>query len=287
MRHNFRYRFQRRNNIKSSKSTSFQKKSLFPDAIPPQVVMLQRKNKDAEKQIVHLKNIIFHQERLCLVGRFAAGIAHEVRNPLTIIKGFMQLLHKDMERIDKQNYAEMIISEVDRANHIIENFLMAAKFNEATKKEICLKTFLLEIDALIQSEALLKNIRIVMDLEQLDSDCTIKVDPQEIKQVFLNLLKNSVEAIGDSPNKDAGYICIKVIQTNEYIKISIIDNGKGMDDNVLSNLYTPFFTTKENGTGLGISLCKEIIQNHGGKIEVESAIGEGTKFHIYLNNREI
>lgn len=283
MRHNFRHRFRRKNNT-MNKTTSFTEKTPpFPDHIPPQVESMQKKYQEAEEQIAHLKNIIFHQERLCLVGRFAAGIAHEVRNPLTIIKGFMQLLHKDLERIDKKDYAEMVISEVNRANHIIENFLTAAKFNESYKKKVYLKSFFAEIDALIQSEALLRNIQIMINLEQLEPNCTTQMDSQEIKQVFLNLLKNSVEAIEDSPNKNEGYICIKVIQKSEYIKISIIDNGKGMDDAVLSNLYTPFFTTKEEGTGLGISLCREIIHNHNGKIEVESEVGVGTRFDIYLN----
>ncbi|MFC9416327.1 ATP-binding protein [Bacillus mobilis] len=81
-------------------------------------------------------------------------------------------------------------------------------------------------------------------------------------------------------------MCIKVIQKNEYIKISIHDNGKGMDDAVLINLYTPFFTTKEEGTGLGMALCREIIHNHNGKIEVESEVGVGARFDIYLNRSE-
>ncbi|HDR7912015.1 TPA: GHKL domain-containing protein [Bacillus wiedmannii] len=287
MRHSFRHRFRRKNNT-LNKNTSFTDKTLSsPDHMSPQVESMQKKYEEAEEQIAHLKNIIFHQERLCfLVGRFAAGIAHEVRNPLTIIKGFMQLLHKDLERIDKKDYAEMVISEVNRANHIIEDFLTAAKFNESSKKKVYLKQFFAEIDALIQSEALLRNIQISINLEQVDSNCATQMDSQEIKQVFLNLLKNSVEAIEDSPNKNEGYICIKVIQKNEYIKISIKDNGKGMDDVVLSNLYTPFFTTKEEGTGLGMALCREIIHNHNGKIEVESEVGVGTRFDIYLNRSE-
>ncbi|WP_239614868.1 ATP-binding protein [Cohnella mopanensis] len=227
-----------------------------------------------------IEQAAFQNDKLAMLGKIAAAIAHEIRNPLTSIRGFIQLLNPFLKEIGKEEYGRIILSEIDRANDIIFEFLNSSKPSAPMKQKVLVGLLLKETIMLSESEALMKGCEIHNEI--FDPYLTVGVDVKQIKQVLLNIIKNAMDAIEETQDERRGRIVITSRQEGHYALISIKDNGKGMQRATLNRLFDPFFTTKEEGTGLGLSVSYRIINNHGGMIHVESQLDEGTEFLIYL-----
>lgn len=226
-----------------------------------------------------MKEFTASATHLASVGKLAAGIAHEIRNPLTTMKGFIQLLKPHLQEIGKEYYAHIVLEEINRANDMIDEFLNTAKPQTNKRQQVNLATLLKDIYILHESEAILKNIHFT--LSSLNDDIIIEANVKQMKQVFMNIIKNAMEAMVENKlTVTTRRINIVAQQRNSRAIISIIDNGGGMNNETMANLFLPFFTTKEKGTGLGLSICKKIIEDHHGTIEIDSVLGEGTTFTI-------
>jgi signal transduction histidine kinase len=209
----------------------------------------------------------------------ATGMAHEIRNPLTTVGGFLQLLKPYLTEIGKERYVDIALGELKRADQMIYEFLNASKASLRDKKSTSLNQVLKDTSALYESEAALKNIIIVNRLAK--EDIEIVANANQLKQVLVNLLKNAIEAIELRQNKiPMGIIEFYCGMEEDKAFLVIKDNGCGMDEETLQTLFLPFHTTKEMGTGIGLSICKNIIKDHLGTIKVESTEGIGTMFRI-------
>ncbi|MFC5713405.1 nitrogen regulation protein NR(II) [Thalassorhabdus alkalitolerans] len=220
-----------------------------------------------EKRYNHL---LLFQNQMESVSHLSAGVAHELRNPLSVIKGFLQLSSLT-NSYDK--YSSTILSEVDRMNGIIENFLSMARRN--IKKEVQNPAKLLHsIADIIHSECLMKGINFTFDIYQGTEE--IKVNDSSLKQVALNALRNAMEAFTQK-NKNNCFSLKSFVEKGEYW-IVIKDNGDGIPKDILKKLEAgkPFFTTKDQGTGIGIPLCKTIMQDHNGTFTIKSDPDSGT-----------
>lgn len=227
-----------------------------------------------------IEQTAYQNDKLAMLGKISASIAHEIRNPLTAIRGFIQLLRPHLLHLGKDEYARIILMEIDRANDIICEFLNSSKPSAPQTSVINVASLLKEVVLLTESEALMNGYQIILHDRALP--LYISVDVKQIKQVILNIIKNAMDAIKDLGHEHPGMIQIHLEQLHKNVQIQISDNGKGMDHNTLSRLFDPFFTTKETGTGLGLSVSYRIIKNHGGYISVESEMGVGTQFMISL-----
>jgi two-component system, sporulation sensor kinase E len=234
------------------------------------------------KDVSNLRSIeekIQRNDRLAMIGQIAAGTAHEIRNPLTAIRGFLQIIGKSLEELGlekEKGYVDLMLLEIKRINSLVDQFLLLSKPRDVQYKKINLNDVLREIIPIVQNEAILHNVEIREETNG-ELPCII-ADSELLKQVFLNICKNALEAIGHN-----GTITI----SHEYdvrdkkISINIHDTGPGIPPYVIDRIFDPFFTTKEEGTGLGLSVCQRIIQDLGGSIRVSSK-GFGTVFHIIL-----
>jgi PAS domain S-box-containing protein len=214
-------------------------------------------------------------DTLSVVGQLAAGVAHEIRNPLTALKGFVQLL--STKRTDEnKEYFDIMLSEIDRIEEIIGEFLVLAKPQSINYQKVDIKLLLQKTIALFETQAILKNVQIFLD--STEEIPLIECEENQLKQVFINLLKNATEAM-----PTGGDINIKLQMLNdEHIKISFIDQGQGIHEDRIPKLGQPFYTTKEKGTGLGLMVSYKIIKDHQGSIQVSSKSDEGTCFDIIL-----
>nr|WP_280521352.1 ATP-binding protein [Paenibacillus mangrovi] len=227
-----------------------------------------------------IEQTAYRNDKLAMLGKISASIAHEIRNPLTAIRGFIQLLRPHLIHLGKDEYARIILTEIDRANDIIYEFLNSSKPSAPQTTMIPVSSLLKEVVLLTESEALMKGCQVL--LHDNVTPLHISVDVKQIKQVILNMIKNALDAIDHITGENGGLIEIKTHRDNKNVHICISDNGKGMDHNTLSHLFDPFFTTKESGTGLGLSVSYRIIKNHMGYIAVNSTVGKGTEFVISL-----
>lgn len=214
------------------------------------------------------------------VSKLAAGIAHEIRNPLTTVKGFIQLLKPYLIEIRKDQYADIAIDEINRANEIIEQFLNATKKQDDRKKKVSINKVLNQMGLLFESEAILHDIDLSIHLSEKDPH--IFINENELKQVLINLLKNAFESFSSNSLKRKAEIRVYGEVYNDTVTIGIIDNGCGMKDETIDKLFLPFYTTKSSGTGLGLSISKKIIETYSGQLNVESEVDEGTTFYIKL-----
>lgn len=226
--------------------------------------LMEEKIKEAEKQ--------------GLAGRIAAGIAHEIRNPLTTVRGYLQFLEKDVDPKTSQLFSSLLIPEIDRANKIISDFLRIAKPAAKEFENIQVQHFLVDyLWKFLESEALLHNIEINVDIQPATKKLSIHCNREELLQVFINLFQNSIQAKGNKPLN----IKIKTRLVDSHVHFIFSDNGKGIDASVLAHIFEPFFSTKDIGTGLGLSVSQKIVENHHGLIQASSN-ENGTEFIIEL-----
>lgn len=220
------------------------------------------------------QELLQHSEKLALAGQLAAGIVHEVRNPLTAIKGFLQLMQEDFG--SKMHYYDIISSEFTRIEMILSELLLLAKPQAARLDCREIQHVMDHVKALLETEANMKSVQIDTYIEP--GLPPILCDENQLKQVFINFLKNGIEAM-----LDGGIIQIHVRKTDENtLGIRFIDQGSGIPQDQLAKLGQPFYTTKPNGTGLGFMISQQIIQKHQGEISVQSIVGQGTTVEILL-----
>ncbi|MGM0805177.1 MAG: PAS domain S-box protein [Bacillota bacterium] len=212
-------------------------------------------------------------DKLSVLGQLAAGVAHEIRNPLTSIRGFLQLLQSRAS--ENEDYYEIMLSEIDRINSIVGEFMLLAKPQAMNFVQTDLRQLLRHVISILDTQAILTNVQIYFENEP-DLPEIWCVDNQ-IKQVFVNMLKNAIEAM-----PTGGSVHIHLKKEGGYVIASFIDHGCGISEERLPTLGEPFYTTKEKGTGLGLMICYKIVENHHGKILINSKIDEGTTFSILL-----
>lgn len=214
---------------------------------------------------------ITHLERLNSVGQMAASIAHEIKNPLTTIKGFLELGLTSIEYLDKENL-KLLLSEVNRCNTIVTDFLSLARKNKKEKRKVNLAEIMKHYLPLIERDAVFNGIKVETEIEEVED---LYLDEGEIKQLLLNLTRNAIEAMPED-----GLLTIRVKDGIDSIILEVEDTGIGMPKEVLEKIGTPFLTTKENGTGLGLTVCFHIAKNHKAEIKVTSKENVGTKFQV-------
>jgi len=228
--------------------------------------------------IFHFLNDARDSEKLAISGRIAAGIAHEVRNPLTTVRGYLQFVQDEAPERIKQLFNDLLIPELDRANGIITDFLSITKNAPYKPEPVCLNDFLLNyIKQLFFSETVINNVDIKYNLSEELHKYKVFFDKNQLVQVFLNLFHNSLDAKRDGNL----LITIETHVINDEIVIIFKDNGCGIPRTVLPFIFDAFYSTKDEGTGLGLSLTKKLIQNHGGFITATSSC-YGTEFTITL-----
>ncbi|MEN6568250.1 MAG: ATP-binding protein [Veillonellales bacterium] len=216
-------------------------------------------------------------ERLAAIGEVAAGLAHEIRNPLMAIKGFAQLLGESLNQEEKTEYLKIISQEADRMNRLIEQLLCFARPAATEVKLVDVNEVLESTLLLIGNPAMHQNIKITSTLA---SDVPkVLVEGEQLKQVYLNLIINAIQSISQQ-----GEVCVSSIcdRENRCVCVAIQDNGSGIDPGHISRIFDPFFTTKEGGTGLGLAVAYRLMETWGGKITVESSAGFGSVFTLFF-----
>jgi two-component system sensor histidine kinase AtoS len=223
-----------------------------------------------------LETELLQLEKFSLVAELAAGTTHEIRNPLTTLRGFLQILSKEFKLETKgYEYCSLMIDEIDRANAIIKEFLLLTKPGAPKLREADLHVILEEIFLLIESKSLLENVE--LRRKYTKSLPLVHVDPAQIKQVFLNLATNAIQSM-----PSGGQLTISTSTQDGKAYVEFRDTGCGINNVQLAKIFDPFFTTKESGTGLGLTISYRIIEVHGGRLSAKSTVGKGTTFIIEL-----
>ncbi|AZN38054.1 two-component system sensor histidine kinase AtoS [Iodobacter ciconiae] len=212
-----------------------------------------------------MQRIVQQAERLAAIGELMAGVAHEIRNPLTAVRGFVQYLQKDTSKAEKDEFIVIILKEVDSINKVIQQLLDFSRPPKNFFSATSLNQLVHDTLILIKSSNSSSTIRFVLNLDESLKD--IYLDREMIKQVLLNLLINAVQAIDNG-----GTITIVSALSKDglYQRIKIWDTGHGIDEKLKSKIFSPFFTTKPSGTGLGLAIAHKIIASHNGSITIEN-----------------
>lgn len=215
-------------------------------------------------------------EKMNAIGQLAASVAHEIRNPMTVVKGFLQIfLAKEQMSDEERMYIRLMIDEMNRAETIINDYLSMAKPDLEQTERINGKELAEKAMDLMNSYAMMaKNITMTASrIEEIE----IKGNKSELQQVLINMLKNGIEAM-----KDGGQLSLSLYQEGPFGVFKVSDTGIGMTQDELKRLGTAFYSLKEKGTGMGLTVCYQIVERMKGKIEVESEKGVGTTFRIYV-----
>lgn len=210
---------------------------------------------------LRIKNEMRRLDRLNLIGEMAAGIGHEVRNPMTTVRGFLQHFFQKDEFKKHRASLDLMIEELDRANLILTEFLSLAKNRSVERLSINLNNVIKNLLPLLQADALRMGHELVYTEGTIHN---ILADEKEIRQCLLNLARNGFEAM-----KMHGTLTIQTMEQNNKVILAVVDQGNGIPDTILERLGTPFFTTKENGTGLGLAVCFRIAERHQAVLDIK------------------
>ncbi len=215
-------------------------------------------------------------ERLAGLGKLAAGVAHEIRNPLSSIKGFATILAGRFKKDDRSyELAEVMVHEAERLNRVVTELLDYAKPTEISRQPLSCRELIDNSIRLVERDALLKGVRIEISVEP--ENLALDVDPDRFTQILLNLYLNAVQAM-----KDGGTLSIKAMRENGHAILKIGDTGAGISPEDLPHIFDPYFTTKPKGVGLGLANVHKFVEAHGGQIEARSAPGKGTVFIVQI-----
>jgi two-component system, sporulation sensor kinase A len=220
------------------------------------------------------EELLLKAEKLTLVGELAAGIAHEIRNPLTSLRGFVQLFQTDNLANTKKPFFDVMLSEIDRINEIVSELLVLAKPSNEKTRLSSISEKLDHVITLFEGQANLYNIVINKDF---DENLPLIHCQGSLKQVFINILKNAIESM-----PKGGDVLVQAKRRDECVYIHFVDQGYGIPQDQLAKIGSPFYTTKEKGTGLGLMVSQRIIHNHEGTMRIKSEVGKGTTVEVVL-----
>ncbi|MFZ7943383.1 PAS domain-containing sensor histidine kinase [Neobacillus sp. 19] len=221
-------------------------------------------------------DVLRNLDRLSIIGQLAAGVAHEIRNPLTSLKGFSKLMKNTSNKEKQDDYLSIITNELDRIDMIVNEFMSLAKPQAIQFERESLGSILESTVKILHPQALLHNVQIINHC--ISNEIELLCNPNQMKQVFVNFLKNAIESM---PN--GGTVHIDVLkQEGKKVLIRFSDEGIGIDSELMGYLGTPFYTTKDKGIGLGLTVSNKIIQEHNGTMKVESEFGKGTTVNVEL-----
>ena len=239
--------------------------------------LLAEQERKTKKELLNMEDHVRRVEKMAAVGEMAAGLAHEIKNPLASLRGSIQMLKEDIHHdSDCDQLMRIVLRETDRLTSLVNDFLLFAK-PPAGKGEIFeLGKSISDIAAIFEKDETCRE-RITITKE-IESGIWVEIDPAHLRQILWNFLLNAAQAIEGS-----GHIRIKMRSLrNRYASIRISDNGCGMTKEVMNSLFDPFFTTKPSGTGLGLSIVHRIVDAYDGSLKVESELGRGTTFTLNL-----
>lgn len=232
-------------------------------------------------EIMQLEEKVRRSEKLAAIGELAAGVAHEIRNPLSSIRGFAQFLkHALKDRPKEHEYADTMVSEIDRINRVITDLLTFSRPMKAERVPTDIKNFLEHCIRLIEADTKARNIG--MNLVQPKNITTVDLDANQMTQAILNLLLNALQVVADGENIEVG---AEYYPESAKICFWVENDGTEIPENQQEKIFEPFFTTRENGTGLGLPIVHKIVENHGGEISLKSPrIGKnsGTRVTITI-----
>lgn len=225
-----------------------------------------------------LEKNLLQSDKLSALGTLAASVAHEIKNPLSAIKTFCQLLSRRMGDpgfVEKFN--EVVPAEIDRVEGVLRQLLDFGKFSEIKFTSVIVRRVIDDLLILLHYEIFKQKVQVHVEC---GADIPrIKASEEQIKQVFMNLILNAVQAMPTGGSLNIGVV---YFSDKEEVRISFTDTGCGISEEAMERLFAPFFTTKEHGTGLGLSITDKIVREHGGKVKVESMVGKGTTFVVIL-----
>ncbi|MBP2664212.1 MAG: kinE 7 [Firmicutes bacterium] len=211
-------------------------------------------------------------DRLNTIGEMAASIGHEVRNPLTTVRGFLQYIGNKQTFEDYKSHFLLMLEELDRANAIITDFLSLAKNKAMNFKENHLNMIIQEVVPLLEADALRYNCQLELDLQDIP---LLSLDENSLRQLILNIVRNGIEAM-----PQGGKLKISTYSSDSTVLLTFRDEGIGVPTELIDKLGTPFFTTKENGVGLGLAVCYRIVERHNATMIIENLPEGGAKFTI-------
>lgn len=241
----------------------------------------------AELELRRMQKHVLDAGKLAAIGELAAGVAHEINNPLAIMMenaGWIQDLLQSDDPLSSENMAEITLSlqtiatQGHRCREITHKLLSFARKADSNANVAHINSLLEDIAGFARQKAKYRDVEVRLSLDPQAGD--VECSPTEIQQIILNLVNNSIDAI----EKDVGVVQLKSVREGKFIRIDVEDNGHGIPAHILPDIFEPFFTTKDagKGTGLGLSICRDILARMGGSISVESVSGHGCVFHVHL-----
>lgn len=243
-------------------------------AVTGLLVSSERKSREELEEktnmLLQREDDLRQSERLSLLGEMSAMMAHEIRNPLGSIKGAAEILSDNFEEGEEgYRYAEILTREVDRLNDVIDNFIRAGSARKESPVPVDVTELLADLLFFFERVATRKGIGI--DVRHGAGLPRIRANPNQLRQAVMNVILNAFHAMGSG-----GLLTISTAGSEGGIELTFRDTGIGIPEETMARLFDPFFTTRESGTGLGLTITKRIVEAHGGKIEIESEVGEGT-----------
>jgi two-component system NtrC family sensor kinase len=235
---------------------------------------LQRTNKDLEAA----HHGLVRSEKLAGTGRLAAGLSHEIGNPLQIVMGYVELLRRDVGGDARGEIIDRMDQELRRIHDILSRLLEFAQPIKENVETCDLNAMVTDMSSLLEGRKAFQDIEFTLDLDPQVG--TIRTEPEKLRQVLVNLIFNAADALSDSH----GRIVLRTARSEEELKIEVQDSGHGIPKSDLEKVFDPFFTTKEpgKGTGLGLPVCLSLVDSLGGSIEIHSTEGEGTVVTVRL-----